>query len=124
MKKFIILESEKIRILEMHKSRSSRQYLKENDDNVVKCVAEAFGLTTMDILNLAPCATFDLSKCVEAIKNLDAVKCDSVFDFSCVTELAKKSTKALACATGFGGDSSKNSGISLPGFGGGMIDIK
>lgn len=107
-----------IRLTESDLARIVRRVIKEsNDDELLSCIADAYELSLVDILKLAPCSDCqedpspeNAQKCLKAVekvvksKNYDLMK------------IAKMTAKAAMCSSKLGGGK-----ISFPGYGGGQF---
>ena len=107
-----------IRLTENDLARIVRRVIKESDDDLFGCIADAYKLGKADVLKLAPCRECqetptedNCQECLDAVQKLVKSKGYGIL------EIAQMTLEASACLTKMNGN---NRPIKLPGYGGGM----
>lgn len=106
-----------VRLTESDLTRIVRRVIKESDDDLFGCIADAYELGKADVLMLVPCRECQKTptedkceKCLDAVQKLVKSKGYGIL------EIAQMTLEASACLTKMNGD---NRRIKLPGYGGG-----
>ena len=108
-----------VRLTESDLARIVRRVIKENnDDELLSCIADAYDLTLVDILKLAPCSDCqkdpspeNAEKCLKAVEKVVRSK-----DYN-LMQLAQMTLEATKCSSKLGGSNR----IKVPGYGGGQF---
>jgi len=107
-----------IRLTESDLARIVRRVIKESNDDLLQCIANAYGLGLADVIKLTPCSDCQENPSPEnAEKCLKAVKKVAISKGYDIIEMAKRTLEASACLTKMGGDGGR---VKVPGIGGGM----